>query len=137
MIRSPTRRDEEVGRRRLVESSQQKSVGRRRLAEKSSQLSISPTVVGDRHGVGEEMSRRTEKTVITVKTFQRTVVRLRQKENIAWCEQCAAETVMFAPNEAAAYLQTTAREIFRRVEAGEMHYLETETGALLICRNSL
>ena len=36
------------------------------------------------------MTRRTEKTVITVKTFQRTLVRLHQKQKIALCEQCAA-----------------------------------------------
>ena len=82
------------------------------------------------------MTRRTEKTVITVETFQRTVVRWRRKEKIARCEQCVAETVMLAPNEAAAFLQTTVREIFRLTEAGEIHYLETESGALLVCRNS-
>ena len=83
------------------------------------------------------MNRRKEKTVITVETFQRTVIYSRRKEKIALCEQCAAETVMLAPNEAAALMQTTAREIFRLTEAGEIHYLETETGALLICRDSL
>lgn len=83
------------------------------------------------------MTRRTEKTVIIVETFQRTVIYSRRKEKIALCEQCAVETVMLAPNEAAAFLQTTAREIFRLTEAGEIHYLETEAGALLVCRNSL
>ncbi len=43
---------------------------------------------------------------------------------------------MITPNEAAALLQTTAREIFRLTEAGEIHYLEIETGALLVCRDS-
>jgi hypothetical protein len=81
------------------------------------------------------LNRRKEKTVITVETFQRTVVRLRRKVKIAWCEQCAAETVILEPNEAAAYLQITAREIFRLTEAGEIHYLETETGALFVCCN--
>ncbi len=83
------------------------------------------------------MTRRTEKTVITIETFQRTVVRLRRKAKIAWCEKCAADVPMITPNEAAAFLQTTAREIFRLTEVGKIHYLETETGALLICRNSL
>lgn len=87
--------------------------------------------------VGEKMNRRTEKIVITVETFQRTVVYSRRKAKIAWCEQCAAETVMLAPNEAAAYLQNTARDIFRLTEAGKVHYLETEAGALLVCCNSL
>jgi len=83
------------------------------------------------------MNRQTEKIVITVKTFQRTVVRLQKKQKIAWCEQCAAETVMLAPNEAAMLLQITARDIFRRVEMGEIHYLEIETGAPLVCHKSL
>ena len=43
---------------------------------------------------------------------------------------------MLASDEAAAHLQTTAREIFRLTEAGQIHYLETESGALLVYRNS-
>ena len=82
------------------------------------------------------MSRRTGKTVITIETFQRTTVHLRRETKIAWCDRCAADTVMLASDEAAAHLQTTAREIFRLTEAGQIHYLETETGALLVCRNS-
>ena len=82
------------------------------------------------------MNRRRQKTVITVETFQRTTVRSRRKPRIAWCEQCAAETAMLSTDEAAAHLQTTAREIFRLTEAGEIHFLETESGALLVCRNS-
>jgi hypothetical protein len=44
---------------------------------------------------------------------------------------------MLAPEEAAALLRTTDRTIFRRVEAGELHYSETEGGGLIVCRNSL
>ncbi len=31
----------------------------------------------------------------------------------------------------------SSRTIYRRVEAGEMHYTETEEGLLLVCANSL
>ena len=82
------------------------------------------------------MNRRTEKTVITFETFQRRTMHLRRRAKIAWCERCTAKTVMLAPDEAAAHLQTTAREIFRRVESGEIHYLETTGGALLVCCDS-
>lgn len=82
------------------------------------------------------MNRRTEKTVITVETFQRTVVRMQRNAKIAWCGRCEAETEMLAPDEVAALLQTTAREIFRLTEAGAIHYLETTSGALLVCRTS-
>jgi hypothetical protein len=83
------------------------------------------------------MRHQKEKTVITVETFRRTVVSLRRKAKIFWCEQCATETVMILPNEAAAFLQTNVREIFRLTERGEIHYLETDVGELLVCRNSL
>ena len=83
------------------------------------------------------MNSQTEKIVITVETFQRKTVRVRQKLKIVRCEKCAAETVMLAPNEAAVVLQTTARDIFRRIESGEIHFLESETGVLLVCRNSV
>ena len=82
------------------------------------------------------MNRRTEKTVITVETFEHTTVHIQRKVKIAWCERCAADAVMLAPDEAAAHLQTTARVIFRLTEAGEIHFLETESGSLLVCRNS-
>ena len=78
-----------------------------------------------------------QKTVITAETFERMTVRLRRKKTIGWCKECAAEVLMLAPNEAAAIARTTARAIFRRVEAGELHFLETENGELLLCRNSL
>jgi hypothetical protein len=44
---------------------------------------------------------------------------------------------MITPDEAAALTQTTAREIYRRVEAGGSHSIETDDGALRICVNSL
>lgn len=83
------------------------------------------------------MNQRKEKTVITIESYRRTRVHSGRVAVTAWCERCAAESLMISPNEAAAHLQTTAREIFRRVEAGELHFLETESGALLICCRSL
>ena len=82
------------------------------------------------------MNSPAEKTVITIETFQRTTIRTRREIKIAWCEDCAAETVMLSPDQAAVQLQITAREIFRMAESGEIHYSETEIGALLACRNS-
>ncbi len=55
----------------------------------------------------------------------------------AFCQSCESDAPHLSIAEAAALLQTTDREIFRLTEAGEIHYLETETGALLVCRNSL
>jgi hypothetical protein len=44
---------------------------------------------------------------------------------------------MLTPEEAAAFAQSTARHIYRRVEAGELHSIETNDGALRVCVNSL
>ncbi len=78
-----------------------------------------------------------EKTVITVETFQRTTMHLlRQKAMIAWCERCQAETMWLGPDEAAAHSKLTTREIFRLTEGGEIHFSESESGELLVCRDS-
>ena len=44
---------------------------------------------------------------------------------------------MLMPEEAAALAQNTVREIYRRVEAGELHSIETADRALRVCVNSL
>jgi hypothetical protein len=87
----------------------------------------------------KKMNGQKRKTVITVEKFQRTTVRrARQRAITAWCDGCAAETAMLEPNQAAAAAgPITAREIFRLTEAGRIHYLETEAGALLVCSASL
>jgi hypothetical protein len=83
------------------------------------------------------MDYRKEKTVITVETLRRTVIYSRRRAFTARCGKCAAEVQMLVPERAAALLNTTVREIFRRVETGEIHFSEDEGGTLLVCRNSL
>jgi len=82
------------------------------------------------------MTRTKTKTEITIAKRQRTTIRLR-RQSVIWCEKCSAEGLMLTPDDAAALVHTTAREIFRRVEAGQVHFLETGSGAVLVCRNSL
>ena len=83
------------------------------------------------------MNQRKEKTTITIENYRRTVVRSPGNlSNLAVCEPCGIETTMILPQEAAKILQTTAREIFRLVESGKVHFLEAESGELFICRKS-
>lgn len=77
-----------------------------------------------------------EKTVITIETIQRTTMQLRRKAETAWCEHCQAETVRFAPDKADADLDAAVREIFRLAESGEFQFFESESGELLVCRDS-
>jgi hypothetical protein len=44
---------------------------------------------------------------------------------------------MLTPDEAATLAQITARDIYRRIEAGELHSIETDDGALRVCVSSL
>jgi lipoate-protein ligase A len=76
-------------------------------------------------------------TEITVETEQILIVRRPTGGGEAWCDGCAAIVRMVTPEEAATLTQTTTRDLYRRVEAGEMHFAERPEGALLLCLNSL
>jgi len=80
------------------------------------------------------MKKRTE-TII--ETHQVQIVRRRKRGTEVWCEACAAAVSMLAPESAAELAGVSQRTIYRRVEAGELHFVETPEGALLICSNSI
>jgi hypothetical protein len=82
------------------------------------------------------MRIRRRKAVI-VQTHQVTTVHLTRQPIRAWCEPCRAEVLMLTPDEAAALAQSTVRDIYRRVEAGELHLIETGASVLRVCVNSL
>jgi hypothetical protein len=75
------------------------------------------------------------RTVITIET-DRMVIR-GSRPTALWCERCAAGAPMVTPEYAARLSGTTPRAIYRMVESGELHYLETPSGGLLICCVSL
>ena len=80
--------------------------------------------------------KTTRHTEISVETHEITIIRTRTRRT-AFCEFCQANVRMLAPDMAAVLVQSTSRSIFRRVEAGELHFLETPEGALLVCCRSL
>ena len=82
------------------------------------------------------MKRTTTKTEFTIEQRQRTTIRLRAPR-LVWCELCAAPGWMLEPDEAAVLTATTVRNIFGRIEAGELHFVESDGGVLLVCRTSL
>jgi hypothetical protein len=76
--------------------------------------------------------------VITAETVRLTVIRSRHTTpQFVWCESCQEPVWMVTTDTAAALNNTTVRDIFRRVEAGELHFIETKAAQLLICRASL
>ena len=76
-----------------------------------------------------------KRTIVTIETRQRTVVRRSKGQTVAWCERCGSEMLMLKPEDVAAFVRLTAGDFFSRVEAGEIHFLQTDSGALLVCRN--
>ena len=79
--------------------------------------------------------RRTE---ITVETRKLTIIR--QRSNCAaraWCDACAAEVELLAPEQAAALAGLATRALYRQIEAGCLHFQELADGRLFICLTSL
>jgi hypothetical protein len=84
-----------------------------------------------------QMTRRKTTIVVTIEQRQRMTVRRGHRSIDGWCDECSAEALLLSPDEAAAVLQTNAREIFRQVEAGTVHFVESIDGSLRVCVNSL
>ena len=79
------------------------------------------------------MKRRVE---ITVETERVLLVRGRSVSFTAWCPGCGARVRMVTAAEAARLSGLSAREVFRRVEGGGLHFAETAEGELLVCPDS-
>jgi len=54
-----------------------------------------------------------------------------------WCADCTDPSLMLRPDEAAALCATSARAVYRLIENGALHFLETGDGFVLVCLNSL
>jgi len=55
----------------------------------------------------------------------------------AWCAGCGAEGQWVTADHAAVISNTDTRSIYRRIELGEVHFLESTDGPALVCLNSL
>jgi hypothetical protein len=75
--------------------------------------------------------------VITVETLKQTTVRNRSDEVFMHCDICEKETRILTPENFARLRGMTARDVYRQIETGDHHYLETENRELLICSGSL
>ncbi len=78
------------------------------------------------------------RSVVAIETHKLTVIRPLREPITAWCEQCARSVAMATPETAARLTAITTREVYRRIEDGSLHFIETENGSLLVCcRNDL
>lgn len=79
------------------------------------------------------MKRRTE---ITVEEQIRVVRRARVSPGVS-CLQCAGESWMVTPEEAALAAGVNARAIYRWVEQNRIHFHESASGSLVVCPRSV
>jgi hypothetical protein len=77
--------------------------------------------------------RRTEIKLIT----ERSISIKSSRSLTALCARCGREVQMFTPGQAALVSGLSSREVYHRVEAGEVHFTETVEGLLLVCLDSL
>jgi len=77
------------------------------------------------------------KVQVTIETRQLLVVSRAQGSIQGWCSECANDVPLIRPEEAAVLAGISSRTIYRRVEAGLVHFAESPEGWLLICLNSL
>lgn len=77
------------------------------------------------------------KTKITLETERYLIINRSDQAAKGWCHLCNEEVRMLRPEEAATVAGVTARTIYRWVEAGKIHFKETDAGFLLVCFNSL
>src|SRR5689334_12878124 len=81
-----------------------------------------------------KIRRRTE---TSIETHEVLVVRRATQTAPGWCSSCASEVRFLTVDEVAAVAATSARTVYRWVEADAVHFIETDKGRLLICMNSL
>jgi RNase P subunit RPR2 len=83
------------------------------------------------------MKRKKKTTIVTIESRERMTIRRDTRRVVVGCEQCGPDVLMVTPNEAAARSHTETRAIFRGIEGGTVHFVESEDGGLLVCLNSV
>lgn len=76
-----------------------------------------------------------QKTEIEIELSETVVYRGRGEKFEAFCPECKAPVEMATPQIASVLTHTTEREIYRLVETGKIHFVETDR--LILCLRSL
>ena len=76
------------------------------------------------------MRLKKRRTEIAFELEQTMIVKRRSGSASSWCNDCASEVVMLTPDEAASITSTTTRALYRLLDAGTIHFMETESGLI-------
>src|SRR5258705_10670677 len=87
--------------------------------------------------IAEKLYWMKRKIRLTVETHQLLVISRTKGSIQGWCSECAGDVPLVKPEEAAVLDGVSPRTIYRRVEAGLVHFAESPEGWLLICLGAL
>ena len=88
-----------------------------------------------RYGIDDKKFLMKRTTEIEIELNETIAYRPRRETRDIFCPKCAAIVQMATPPMAAITMSLTEREVFRLVEADEVHFVELEN--LFICMESL
>lgn len=75
---------------------------------------------------------------ITTETSEVYIVRFEGRSDLrGWCEKCGEQTRLLMLDEAVSLSNESMKNLIRRIEDGDLHSLETDSGHWLVCRNSI
>lgn len=78
-----------------------------------------------------------QRTEVTIETDEIWIIRRPGSRFVASCPVCGEQTTMITPDEAAFLAALDARDIYRHIETGLIHYAKQPGGFLLVCSNSI
>ena len=74
---------------------------------------------------------------IEIVAVKETTYSPRESSVESWCEGCRAHLPMYTPTIAATLTGKNLRTLFRWIESGAIHYVETPDGNILLCLESV
>lgn len=84
------------------------------------------------------MPEKTKKILIESESHEIFIVRADGKSEVrGYCEHCAAEMRCLTLDETVTHTGIPATSIIRLIQTGQVHFLETLSGHLLICLESV
>ena len=84
---------------------------------------------------GEQENKMTQRTEFEIEVSETVAYGSRNERFENFCPTCKCMTEMATPQVGAILGRTTEREIYRLVETGDVHFVETDR--VLVCLNSL
>jgi hypothetical protein len=81
--------------------------------------------------------RKIRRTEVTIETEEIVIIRSTQTALLPLCPQCCDAVPLVTPEQAAEIVGATTRVIYRWLEEGRIHDLETTEGLVFICPRSL